>query len=105
MHVDRSSTNVATGGGVILITLGKVKLEYVFKFGFKATNNEAEYESMITGLYLARELGVKEVKVKIDSQLVVGQVQGDYGAKDDRMKQYLTIVEEEKSQFIHFIIQ
>lgn len=86
MHVDRSSTNVVAGGGVILITPEKAKLKYAIKFGFKATNNETEYESMITGLRLARKLGAKEVKVKSYSQLVVGQVQGNYGAKDDRMK-------------------
>lgn len=40
----------------------------------QATNNEAKYESMITGMHLARKLGAKKVKVKSDSQLVVGQV-------------------------------
>lgn len=74
MHVDGSSTSVATGGGVVLITPEKVKLKYAIKFGFKVTNNKAEYGSMIMGLYLVRELGAKKVKVKSDSQLVVGQV-------------------------------
>lgn len=70
MHVDGSSTNIAARGGV-LITQEKAKLEYAIRFGFKATNNEAEYESMITGLCLARELGAKKIRVKSDSQLVV----------------------------------
>jgi len=88
-----------------MITPEKEKFKYAIRFGFKETNNEAEYESMITGLRLTRELGVKKVRVKSDSQLVVGQVQGEYGAKDDRMKQYLTIMEKEKSLFGHFTIQ
>lgn len=105
MHVDGSSPNIATGGGVVLITPEKAKLEYAIRFGFKATNNEAKYESMITGLCLACKLRAKKIKVRSDSQLVVGQVQGEYVAKDDRMKQYLAIVEKDKSQFRHFIIQ
>lgn len=67
MHVDGSSTSIATGGGVILITPEKAKLEYAIRFGFKATNNEAEYKSMITGLRLAPELRVKKIRVKSDS--------------------------------------
>lgn len=55
-----------------MITLKKSKLEYAIRFGFKATNNEAKYESIITGLCLARALGAGKIKVKSDSQLVVG---------------------------------
>lgn len=60
---------------------------------------------MIMGLCLAHELGAKKIKVRSDSQLVVGKVQGEYGAKDDRMRRYLAIVKKEKSQFRRFFIQ
>lgn len=83
MHVDGSSTSIVAGGGVILVTPKKDRLEYAIRFGFKATNNETEYELMTTRLRLAPELGAKRIKVRSDSQLVVGQVQGDYSAKDD----------------------
>lgn len=46
--MDDSSTNNAVGGGVILIMPEKTKLEYVIRFGFKETDNESKYESMIT---------------------------------------------------------
>lgn len=72
MHVDGSSTSVATGG-VVLITPEKAKLKYAIKFGFKATNNEAEYESMITGLRLARELGTKNVKSRATHSWLSGK--------------------------------
>lgn len=45
----------------------KSKLEYVIRFKFKATNNEAKYELMITGLRLTRTLWAKRVKVHSDS--------------------------------------
>ena len=56
---------------------------------FKASNNEAEYEALIAGLNLARELGVKNMKIHSDSQLVVNQVNGEYQAKEDNMASYL----------------
>lgn len=66
VHVD-GSTNIATGGGVILTTPERSKLEYAIRFGFKATNNETKYESMIIELRLARTLGATKVKVCSDS--------------------------------------
>lgn len=65
--MDGSSTNSAAGGGVVLITLEKSNLECNIRFGFKATNNEAEYESMIIELCLARTLKARNVKVNSDS--------------------------------------
>lgn len=86
IHIDGSSTNSAARGGVILVTPKKTKLEYTIRFTFKVTNNEAEYEAMLTGLHLARTLRAKRVKVNSDSQLMVGQVQEKYEAKDRQMK-------------------
>lgn len=86
MNVDRSSTRAAARGGVVLITLEKDRLEYAIRLVFKATNNEAEYESIIIGLCIARELGARNIQLRSDSQLVVKQVQGKYDAKDDRMR-------------------
>lgn len=67
VHVDGSSASIAIEGGVVLITPEKDRLEYIIRFRFKATNNEAKYESMITGLRLTYELGVKKIKVMSNS--------------------------------------
>lgn len=72
VKVDGSSTRTAAGGGVVLITPEKDKLEYAIRFGFKVTNNQTEYESIIVGLCIARELGARNIQLKSDSQLVVG---------------------------------
>lgn len=69
-----------------MVTPEKDKLEYAKRFRFKETNNEAEYEAMITGLCHAHTLEAERVRVNNDSQLVVGQVQGEYEANDGRMK-------------------
>lgn len=72
VNVDGSSTRTSVGGGVVMITLEKVKLEYAIRFGFKATNNEAEYESIVVGLRIARELEARNIQLRSNSQLVVG---------------------------------
>ena len=64
-------------------------MEYAICIGFKATNNEAEYEALIARLRVTTELGVESLDAFSDSQLVVNQVQGDYLTKDLRMVAYL----------------
>ena len=43
-------------------------IEYTLRFKFKASNNEAEYEALITGFKLGKEDGAKKLKVFSDSQ-------------------------------------
>ena len=41
------------------------------KFGFEASNNEAEYEALVTGLQLAKDIGAERIEILSDSMLVV----------------------------------
>jgi len=50
-----------------------------------ATNNEAEYNALILGLQQALELGITELEVEGDSNLVVNQVQGLWKVKVSRL--------------------
>ena len=56
------------------------------------TNNEAEYETLLIGLRIAKVLGVIALRVQSDSQLIVGQVNGEYKEKEDRKSKYLSLV-------------
>jgi ribonuclease HI len=62
--------------------------------GFKVTNNEVEYEAIIAGLAIATELGAQNVEVKSDSSVIVGQADGEFEAKEEKMQRYLTKVRE-----------
>ena len=61
------------------------------RYNFKATNNETEYEALIAGLSLAKQMGAENIQVFSDSQLIIIQVQGDYHAKDANMIRYLSV--------------
>ena len=60
-------------------------MKYTVRLQFSAMNNEAEYEALLTGLNLAKALRAKNLIVQGDSQLIIGQVKGDYEAKEERM--------------------
>ena len=59
------------------------------RLDFLATNNEAEYETLLEGMAMVQRMGGKFIKLFSDSRLVVGQVRGDFEAKDERMQVYL----------------
>ena len=44
---------------------------HAYRLNFKCTNNMAEYETLILGLKLVRNLGAKRVSVMGDSELVI----------------------------------
>jgi ribonuclease HI len=73
----------------VLIPLEGDILKYVIQLEFLATNNIAEYEGLVTGLQLAKELGIKWLLIQGDSQLVAKQVQKEYDYNSDKMVEYL----------------
>ena len=51
-----------------------------FRFGFKASNNEAEYEALIAGLNLAKEMKVESLEIYSDFKLIVCHITNEYQA-------------------------
>lgn len=63
---------------MILFTLEHTEINSALRFGFKASNNEAEYEVLLVGLRLTKEMGVKKLEIFNDSKLIVNQVISEY---------------------------
>ncbi|KAI5344677.1 hypothetical protein L3X38_012554 [Prunus dulcis] len=89
IFVDGSSNAQGCGAGLVLVSPDKVALEYALRFNFQASNNEAEYEALLAGLRLAKEMDARQIQIFSDSQLVVHQVNQDFTAKDASMTAYL----------------
>jgi ribonuclease HI len=51
-----------------------------------ATNNVAEYRALVEGLRKAVEVGVDELEVMSDSELLVNQMRGEYRVKNEALK-------------------
>ena len=70
------ATNAQGGGARLILTSPEgIDIEYALRFGFQASNNEAEYEVVIVGLNLAHSMEVDQLEVCSDSQLVVKQIE------------------------------
>ena len=89
IHVDGSSTQHAGGIGVVLQSLEGDKLKYKLCLQYQPTNNEVEYKALLKGLEFAKSVKARSILILGDSQLVTGQVNGTYEAKEGRMKKYL----------------
>jgi len=81
--------------GFTLQIEGEPRMEFAERIG-RATCNEAEYQSLISGLSTALEIGVDEITVRGDSQLVVRQIRGEWRTN----KQHLRILRDETNELI-----
>ena len=101
IHTDGSSAQHGGGAGIVITSLENDVLEYGVQLKFPITNNEAEYEALLAGLRIARALGAQRIVLKSDSQLVIGQVKGNFETKETRMQNYLKLVNQLVSTFLY----
>ena len=92
VYVDGATDHRRSGVGLVLISPKGITIEKSLRLGFSATNNEAEYETLLVGMIMVQKLRGKVVEVFFDSRLVVGQVQGELEPRDPRMQEYLNQV-------------
>jgi len=85
LSVDGSSNQQGSGVGIVLEGPNELLIEQALRFAFKASNNQAEYEALIAGMRLAKEMGARSLLAKSDSLLVTGHVTREYQAKDPQM--------------------
>jgi ribonuclease HI len=82
----RGNPGPAAYGYVLEDEAGTVLAAHGEKIGV-ATNNVAEYSALIAGLEKAAELGVEEVEVVSDSELMVKQMRGEYRVKNEALRE------------------
>ncbi|RVW20328.1 hypothetical protein CK203_104606 [Vitis vinifera] len=70
LRVDGASRSSGSGVGLLLQSPTGEHLEQAIRLGFSASNNEAEYEAILSGLDLALALSVSKLRIYSDSQLV-----------------------------------
>ena len=87
--MDGSSNEGGLGAGLILVSPEGHQMHCALRFGFKASNNEVEYEALTARLNLAKEMKVESLEIYSDSQLDVCQVTNEYQAQGEKMAAYL----------------
>jgi hypothetical protein len=84
---------------VVLVDPSGDQVKYMVHLEFKATNNMAEYEALIFGLSAALSLGICQLLVKGDSQLIIKQVRGECSYNEPRLAAYLLHVRKLEKDF------
>ena len=89
--LETEGSSRAQGGGtdIVLRTPEGSTIAKAVKLKFSIFNNEAEYEVVLLGLRVAKQLSIVALELQCDSQLVASQLQGEYEAKREMMEQYL----------------
>jgi ribonuclease HI len=104
IYVDGSATKKSSGAGIVINAPDGKKLYNSLRLEFRVTNNEAEYEVVIVGLKIAQEMGAEYVELRIDSQVIVDHIQGEFEAKGEKMKMYLSQVQDMRASLKQFHI-
>jgi ribonuclease HI len=93
------------GAGVVLIDPSGDQVKYMVHLEFKATNNIAEYEALIFDLTAALSLGIRQLLVKGDSQLIINQIRGECSCNEPRLVAYLLHVRKMENDFTALELQ
>ena len=93
------STNQQAGEARVLLQLPKRDtLECARHLQISTTNNEAEYEVVLLSLDLVKVVEAMSAVIHCNSQVIVTHINGDYKAKGERMKEYLSVVKSKMSK-------
>ena len=82
------------GAGAVIQQGGKTIAGIKKYLGDNRTNNRAEYEALIFALTEAKKRGLasKPIEVRMDSELIVRQIQGEYQVKEETLwPQYMKV--------------
>jgi ribonuclease HI len=90
--------------GWVIVTSDGIVAEGNDRIG-ETTNNRAEYEALIRALEAAREYGFDTVDVRIDSQLAVKQVRGEWDTNDPDLRERRVTVRELLDSFEDWSLQ
>ena len=92
------------GAGFVIFNEQNDEIATGSKFLGQCTNNVAEYQALILGLKEAGKTGNRQIRIFLDSQLIVRQIQGKYKVKNVGLKPLFSEVCRLLDQFDSFQI-
>jgi ribonuclease HI len=99
MHFDGSKIIHGLGAGIVLTSPKNDQLRYVLQIHFAASNNVAEYEALVHGLKVSKDIGICRIMCFDDSDLVIQQCSGIWDAHDANMGSYYFLVQQMSGYF------
>jgi probable phosphoglycerate mutase len=98
MHFDGSKTIHGLGAGIVLTLPKNDQLRYVLQIHFAASNNVAEYEALVHGLKVSKDIGICRIMFG-DLDLAIQQCSGIWDARDENMASYHFLVQQISGYF------
>ena len=92
MNFDGAHSISWKGAGVVITSPRGQVFNFSFRLQFEATNNVAEYEALLLGLEIAKDMGIKMLNIKGDSDLIILQVKNHFSCKCQRLRKYSNAV-------------
>ncbi|XP_059075329.1 uncharacterized protein LOC131079089 [Cryptomeria japonica] len=92
MYFDGSRCQTGSGPGVVFVSPEGKKIPLSFYLEFHCINNITEYKAVILGLRVVITMGVKNIHIHGDSELIVNQVTSAYHVKQLKLSQYMDLV-------------
>ena len=78
LNIDGASRQTGAGIGLQLKSQSGERIKQAIRLGFNASNNESEYEALLSGIELAAVVSADKLLIQSDSQLVVEQVNEEF---------------------------
>ena len=88
MFFDGACSREIVGAGVVLVSAKQQSTHLSFKLTFQVTNNISEYEALILGLNATKDMGIRDIKVFGDADLIIQPVNKTFQARHPRLKAY-----------------
>ncbi|XP_057451900.1 uncharacterized protein LOC130743686 [Lotus japonicus] len=88
LFFDGSSHREGSGIGMLIVSPQGIPTKFMFRMRESCSNNEAEYEALVSGLEVLLALGAKNVEIKGDSELVVKQLTKEYKCVSENLAKY-----------------
>jgi ribonuclease HI len=88
LHFDGAFSRAGKGVGIVIESPSGQEFKFSYRLEFDATNNVAEYEALLLGLEICKDMGVKCLNIKGDSYLVIQQLKNKFACKSERLKKY-----------------
>jgi ribonuclease HI len=99
MYFNGSIMKEGAGVGLVFISPLGLRMEYLVRLHFLASNNTAEYEALINSLRIVVELGIKRLEIRGDLELVVDQVMKDKNYVNPKMTAYCQAMHDLEDKF------
>jgi ribonuclease HI len=88
MFFNGASSSEGVGARVVFISPSQEIISLSYKLQFETTNNVAEYEALVLGMRAAKKMGIREMAMFGDAELIIQQVRNVYRANHPRLKIY-----------------